>query len=72
MLNQILDTLDIVDPLTGIQNDLILLVNNLGHISEFEQGIFLNDCVDYLTREKSYKVKRIAFGNFYSSIESKG
>ncbi|HEL2401825.1 TPA: DhaKLM operon coactivator DhaQ [Streptococcus suis] len=51
--------------------EYVLLVNNLGNLSELEQGIFLNDLYQFLELE-GLKLPYIKTGKFMTSLDMEG
>ncbi|OAV92706.1 hypothetical protein PTTG_09796 [Puccinia triticina 1-1 BBBD Race 1] len=52
-------------------NDVILLINNLGSISELEMGAIVKSTGTWLL-EKSFQVKRVISGTFMTSLDMSG
>lgn len=51
-------------------NDVAVLVNNLGGTSEFTLGVFLSTLLPMLAND--YNVKRVYVGNFFTSLNQSG
>jgi dihydroxyacetone kinase len=53
-------------------DNVVVLINNLGAISDLEMGILVNESIRQLTENYSVKVERIFAGRFMTSLEMSG
>jgi dihydroxyacetone kinase len=53
-------------------DNVVVLINNLGAISDLEMGILVNESIKQLTENYSVKVERIFAGRFMTSLEMSG
>ena len=54
-------------------NDICLMINNLGGLSNLELHVLANDCVNYILNQRSgIKIRRIYTGGFMTSLNMNG
>ena len=74
MLSRLTDTSDAdrsFVPFSGIGDQVLLMVNNLGSISELEMGLIVDQALSWLN-SKGFKVRRVLSGTYITSLNMPG